>query len=89
VIHDFCSGSGCLDGSGPYGNLTFDASGNMYGTTAYEGSGGGGTIFELGQSFSVLYNFCSQANCSDGEVPYAPVILDQAGNLFGTTTTGG
>lgn len=89
VMHDFCSGPGCPDGSGPYGNLISDASGNMYGTTAYEGSGGGGTVFELGKTFSVLYDFCSQANCSDGEVPYAPVIMDRAGNLFGTTTIGG
>jgi uncharacterized repeat protein (TIGR03803 family) len=39
--------------------------------------------------FSVLYHFCSQANCSDGRWPYAGLISDQAGNLYGTTGAGG
>jgi uncharacterized repeat protein (TIGR03803 family) len=37
----------------------------------------------------VLYNFCSTANCADGEYPYAELIFDSAGNLFGTTYGGG
>jgi uncharacterized repeat protein (TIGR03803 family) len=39
--------------------------------------------------FSVLYHFCSKANCSDGLWPYAGLISDEAGNLYGTTGAGG
>jgi uncharacterized repeat protein (TIGR03803 family) len=36
----------------------------------------------------VLYNFCSLASCADGSVPEGGVILDAAGNLYGTTYSG-
>ena len=39
--------------------------------------------------YSVLYHFCSQSNCSDGRWPYAGLISDQSGNLYGTTGAGG
>jgi uncharacterized repeat protein (TIGR03803 family) len=38
---------------------------------------------------SVLYTFCSRTNCGDGENPVASLIFDQAGNLYGTTSSGG
>jgi len=38
---------------------------------------------------TVLYSFCSQSNCSDGEEPTAGVIRDPVGNLYGTTYKGG
>jgi len=41
------------------------------------------------QSFTTLYNFCSVSGCSDGGLPYAGVIQDSAGNLYGTTVAGG
>ncbi len=41
------------------------------------------------QTYSVLYTFCSQANCTDGAVPNANLVLDGDGNLFGTTLAGG
>jgi uncharacterized repeat protein (TIGR03803 family) len=80
--------------TGPLGGLTFDAAGNLYGTTA-GGGNGGGTVFRLkhradgGWTESVLYNFCSLAKCSDGTSPHAGVIFDHAGNLYGTTEFGG
>jgi hypothetical protein len=37
----------------------------------------------------VLYNFCSQPNCSDGGLPYAGLIADNEGALYGTTYIGG
>jgi uncharacterized repeat protein (TIGR03803 family) len=41
------------------------------------------------QTFTVLYNFCSQSGCADGEFPPAGVIQDAKGNLYGTTSVGG
>src|SRR5579862_213585 len=41
------------------------------------------------KGFNVLYRFCSQANCSDGLWPYAGLVADSSGNLYGTTGAGG
>jgi uncharacterized repeat protein (TIGR03803 family) len=83
------------DGGGPSSVLVADAAGNLYGTT--EGGGNGcGVVFELspqsggGWAESVLYVFCSLAGCADGEYPGpGPLVLDSAGNLYGTTFSGG
>jgi len=91
VLYNFCPSSGCADGSEPGGLLAMDSSGNLFGTTAWGGSGGsspfGGTAFKLNTSHTetVLYNFCSVASCTDGERPTSGVILDASGNLYGTT----
>jgi uncharacterized repeat protein (TIGR03803 family) len=76
------------DGGDPTGGLIFDSSGNLYGTTADGGSGGGGTVFELSPSgdtwtFKVLYSFSGQNNTEMG--PWATLSMDGAGNLYGTT----
>jgi uncharacterized repeat protein (TIGR03803 family) len=95
VLYKFCSTAACADGANPYAGLIFDSVGNLYGTTGAGGRGGGGTVFELTPGAygkwteKVLYNFCSTANCADGEIPYAGLIFDSAGNLFGTTYGGG
>jgi uncharacterized repeat protein (TIGR03803 family) len=93
VLHVFGRGK---DGAAPQAALALDAAGNLYGTTS---SGGAnidyGTVFELAPSTdggwkeSVLYSFCSLKNCSDGSGPYAGLIFDAAGNLYGTTIEGG
>ena len=92
VLYSFTGGE---DGGQPYASLTFDSAGNLYGTT---GSGGGGsctsgcgTVFKLLSSQGswtekVLYAFTGE---SDGREPYARVIFDSAGNLYGTTLQGG
>ncbi len=98
VIHAFNG----TDGAGPYAGVTLDASGNLYGTTLYGGSGpcfnggpplppGCGTVFELTRRADgswkqkVLRSFTEDA---DGLYPYAGVILDASGNLYGTTAEG-
>jgi uncharacterized repeat protein (TIGR03803 family) len=90
-----CRFTGGSDGAAPESNLTFDAAGNLYGTTA---SGGGashaGTVFELAPpstqggawTETVLYSF---AGGSDGKSPVAGLVFDTAGNLYGTTFFGG
>ncbi|HEY2444294.1 MAG TPA: choice-of-anchor tandem repeat GloVer-containing protein [Rhizomicrobium sp.] len=95
VLHQFCDAVNCTDGGAPSASLTLDENGNIFGTTTQFGNTtGGGTLFELSPSDSgwtdtVLYGFCSETNCADGTFPKSHVILDQAGNLFGTTEAGG
>jgi uncharacterized repeat protein (TIGR03803 family) len=75
------------------GSLLADASGNLYGTTYYGGTANDGTVFELSPPTSggtwtetVLYSFAGGA---DGRSPFASLVADQAGNLYGATTYGG
>jgi len=96
VLYAFCSLSECADGNNPYAGLTFDAAGNLYGTTLYGGAtASDGNVFQLRPdgkgkwTESVLYTFCAaRYNCNDGIYPYAGVILDAYGNLYGTTYQG-
>lgn len=80
---------------GPFGNLTMDAAGNLYGTTAGDGAYGYGSVFKLtpsngGWTYTSLHDFCSSGiPCSDGAYPYGNVILDENGNLFGTASCSG
>jgi uncharacterized repeat protein (TIGR03803 family) len=93
---------GGADGEFPLTSVTFDQAGNLYGTTQGGGSGDGcvsnpdcGTVFKLKPNAdgswteSVLYRFCSDMYCGDGAGPTSGVIFDQAGNLWGTTRSGG
>jgi uncharacterized repeat protein (TIGR03803 family) len=78
------------DGAAPYDGVTFDAAGNMYGTTSTGGTNQRGTIFELSPSGSgwtetILHSFAG----ADGLEPFAGVILDAGGNLYGATAGGG
>jgi uncharacterized repeat protein (TIGR03803 family) len=90
VLYSFTGISG--DGSFPWGNLTFDGAGNLYGTTEFGGAYGWGTVFELmpssgwGWKEIVIYSF---TGTSDGSQPVAGLIFDAAGNLYGTTSLGG
>jgi len=90
-IYSFCSQQGCTDGAQPYAGLVFDHKGNLYGTTYGGGAYGNGTVFRItpeGKE-TVLYSFCAQHGCPDGAGPYAGVVLDTGGNLYGTTSLGG
>jgi uncharacterized repeat protein (TIGR03803 family) len=90
VLHRFTGGS---DGSIPgFGDLIFDRSGNIYGTTTGGGPNFSGTVFELtpshgGWTENVLYNFTGVEG--DGAGPYSGLVFDQTGNLYGTTAYGG
>jgi uncharacterized repeat protein (TIGR03803 family) len=74
------------------GTLIFDKSGNLYGTSRGGGADGQGTVFEVKHnsdgswSTDVLYSFTGG---DDGGAPYAGVIFDATGNLYGTTSAGG
>jgi uncharacterized repeat protein (TIGR03803 family) len=86
--------SGSPDGGWPVGNLVFDGAGSLYGVTLEGGGQGVGTAFELmsvsgNWTETVLHRFCSRMNCDDGALPFAGLIFDQAGNLYGTTGFGG
>lgn len=97
VLYKFCNLPDCSDGMDPVAGLIADSGGNLYGTTEYGGAFGSGTVFELSPPATpggawietVLYNFCSSPNCSDGAGPRAALIADSEGNLFGTTAYGG
>jgi uncharacterized repeat protein (TIGR03803 family) len=72
-------------------NLAETRGGSFYGTTADGGGSQVGTIFKLTPTgtLSALYDFCAQADCTDGSVPVGGVILATDGNLYGTTNGGG
>ncbi len=91
ILYSFCAQTNCIDGSQPEAGLVFDAEGNLYGTTAYGGAHGNGVVFKLSPEGeeTVLHSFCARNGCTDGGVPHAGLILDQKGNLYGTTTRGG
>ena len=46
-------------------------------------------IFTLNGDYQIVYEFCSVKGCRDGEAPQGGLIMDGAGNLFGTTRLGG
>jgi len=84
VLHIF----GGPDGATPYGRLVSDGSGNLYGTTFAGGASGLGTVFKIdtGGAETVLHSFAGGA---DGANPYAGLVRDDSGNLYGTTEGGG
>jgi uncharacterized repeat protein (TIGR03803 family) len=87
IVHAFAGGN---DGSDPAAGL-INVKGTLYGTTVAGGTHGHGTVFSLDPktgSESVLYSFCSQQNCTDGQGPDASLI-EEKGTLYGTTPQGG
>ena len=95
VLYSFCAHNNCADGYGS-GGLVFGQEGNIYGTTEYGGASSGcysgcGVVFKLTPEgkYAVLYSFCAQTGCTDGANPLAGAVLDQKGNLYGTTSNGG
>jgi hypothetical protein len=98
VIYAFQSGA--FDGESPQSGVVLDTAGNLLGTTPLGYATGGGTtgngiVYELvpgngGQwREKVLYGFCALNYCADGATPNAPVLIDKADNVYGTTSSGG
>jgi uncharacterized repeat protein (TIGR03803 family) len=92
VIHAF-EPQGNLDGSMPKSRVTFDAAGNLYGTTYAGGTNlfgpNFGTVYELtptqaGWNEAVLWTFLGGYLFGDIGAPDSAVILDSAGNIYGT-----
>jgi uncharacterized repeat protein (TIGR03803 family) len=88
VLHSFDHTKG--EGAAPVGSLVQDPAGDLYGTTSAGGdaSCNCGTVFKLDTKnvLTVLYRFTGKP---DGAYPYAGLVRDKQGNLFGTTQHGG
>lgn len=87
VLHSFAGGS--ADGALPHGPLIIDSAGNLYGTTYEGGTDNDGTVFRISAAGTetVLHSFAGGA--TDGAWPDAGLLMDSAGNLYGTTYVGG
>jgi len=90
TLYSFCSQTNCTDGANPLTGLIQSTNGDFYGVTQAGGSCCG-TVFKITPSgtFTTIYNFCSQTNCTDGEDPYGGLIQPTEGDLYGTITGGG
>jgi uncharacterized repeat protein (TIGR03803 family) len=82
---------GAPDAGFPYGGLSADAAGNLYGTTYYDGANGYGTVYQLSRNGGVwtervLHSFRGGI---DGNNPSTNLVFDARGNLYGTTAEGG
>lgn len=89
-------GSLCPDGASPSAGLLRDAAGDLYGTASTGGAGPdfshGGAVFKVDSmsNYTVLYSFCTAANCpAYGAAPTAGLTQDAVGNLYSTTANGG
>lgn len=87
VLYNF--GATSIDGTEPLGTLVRDSKGNLYGVTAAGGAFRSGTIFKISAdgAESIVHNF--GASSSDGLYPVAGLVIDQQGNIYGTTSYGG
>src|SRR5262249_53881189 len=68
--------------------LILDSSGNLFGTAAFGGASGLGTVFEVASGSGTITSLAS-FDQTNGAYPYAGLVLDSSGNLFGTTQQGG
>ena len=91
VLHSFKFNG--TDGAFPYAGVVFDSAGNLYTTTQNGGAYYGGTVVELSPNQGgdwtekVLHDF--NPSTTDGVNPLAGLVIDRAGNLYGTTYEGG
>jgi uncharacterized repeat protein (TIGR03803 family) len=100
TLYSFCDPN-CGYGEGPLAPLSWDAAGNLYGTTYFGGNGppkclgslGCGVAFKMtpnhdgGWTYHVIHRFANFK--TDGQYPYGGLTVDRAGNVYGTTTEGG
>lgn len=85
VLYNFTGGA---DGSLPMAGVIGDSEGNLYGTTFEGGASGAGVVYKLAANGDeiVLYSFAPGA---DGTSPASGLVMDSAGNLYGTASGGG
>jgi len=97
TVFELAHGSGTIttlaafngtNGANPRGGLIMDSSGNLYGTAPGGGASGDGTVFELAHGSGTITTLVS-LNGTNGANPYAGLIMDSSGNLYGTTLNGG
>jgi hypothetical protein len=97
LLYNFCTANNCKDGAHPVASLIFDKAGNLYGTTYDGGTGcskgykGCGIVFNLtntksGWKETIIHRF---ADDPDGSQPAEGLTFDNAGNIYGTTMSGG
>lgn len=90
TLYSFCAEApACADGFEPSAGLIRATDGDFYGTTAYGGTDGGGTIYKISPAGTLrtLYNFCAPPGCN---YPYASALVQATdGNFYGTTLRGG
>jgi uncharacterized repeat protein (TIGR03803 family) len=86
-VTDLASFNGS-NGAQPYGGVVADSVGNLYGTTSAGGAVGEGTVFEVQRGTGIFITLAS-FNGTNGTRPWGSLLIDGAGNLFGTTTAGG
>jgi uncharacterized repeat protein (TIGR03803 family) len=95
VIENLCETASCARDFSNVG-LTMSPSGDIYGVNDQDGDNHEGSVFRLHQraghnkwTYQTVYSFCAQTDCTDGSFPRGRLIADMAGNLYGTTATGG
>jgi len=95
TITDLASFTGPEPGTNsgsPHAGVTFDSSGNLFGTAPAGGASGYGTVYEIAHgthTFTDLASFTENLFATNGTDTYAGVTFDSSGNLFGTTAYGG
>jgi len=91
TLYSFCSQPNCADGGEQAPSPILGSDGNLYGAATFGGNAtGSGTFYKLtldGQ-FTVLYTFCSESACADGQWPQG-IVQGRDGNFYGTTERGG
>ena len=99
VLHAFCSLANCMDGKAPSGGVIMDGAGSLFGVTLFGGNMnqwcrgglGCGVLYKIAPdgTQTVLYSFCANGQCPDGDMPSGKLTMDAAGNIVGTTFSGG
>ena len=86
LLYSFSGDPSC----GPFGTLTMDAAGALYGTTHCEGANHFGSVFKLtGTGNGWVYTSLHDFSGSDGQYPTSKVTIDADGTLYGTASRGG
>ena len=76
------------NGRHPVAGLSIDSSGDLFGTTTAGGAADKGTVFEIAAGTNSLTTIASFGG-TDGSAPSSPLLMDTAGDLFGSASAGG